>query len=380
MICKCPNCGEALSYSIDEQMLLCPACDSSFNPNDAVNEELLPEQDTIKCDIYSCTTCGAEIAVNDVEAATFCAYCGQPTIIFNRVASQKKPEYIIPFSITREQAEESIRNHLRRGFFVDGGIKNFETERICGIYVPYWLYDVFYSSNQVLKGTVQHGKNQRTHYYRRISECEFNKVTVDASRRLEDESSQRLEPFDTTALKPFEAGYLSGFYADCYDSSSQDKKFFAIYKVKELFNQEVIKSVPANNVKITQDNPTHEILSETYAMLPVWFLSFIHEDKRYTIMVNGQTGKTVGAVPYVKFRIKAAIMILGTLLSGLAFKFLESELYSHPKDFRESLFIYIVLIFISFSYGAKQFKKLKKSIGLTTAESINKFAKERQDG
>ncbi|MBQ4069549.1 MAG: hypothetical protein IJC76_09885 [Lachnospiraceae bacterium] len=380
MICKCPNCGEALSYNIDEQLLLCPACDSNFNPNDAVDEETISEYETMQCDIYSCTTCGAEIAVNDVEAATFCAYCGQPTIIFNRVASQKKPEFIIPFSITREQAEEAIRNHLRRGFFVDGGVKNFQTERICGIYVPFWLYDVFYSSNQVLRGTIKHGKYRQTHYYRRISECTFNKVTVDASRRLQDESSQRLEPFDTTALKPFEAGYLSGFYADCYDSTSQDKKFFAVYKVKELFNQEVIKSVPADNVKITQDNPTHEILSETYAMLPVWFLSFIHEDKGYTIMVNGQTGKTVGAVPYVKFKIKAAIMILGTLLSGLAIKFLESDLYSHPKDFRESLFIYIVLIFISFSYGAKQFKKLKKSIGLTTAESINKFAKERQDG
>lgn len=379
MICKCPNCGEALSYDIDEQMLLCPACDSSFNPNDAANEESVSEHETMECDIYSCTTCGAEIAVNDVEAATFCAYCGQPTIIFNRVASQRKPEYIIPFSVTREQAEEAIRKHLHRGFFVDGGVKNFETERICGIYVPFWLYDIFYSSNQVLKGTVHHGKHQKTHYYRRYSECTFNKVTIDASRRLADESSQRLEPFDTKELKPFSAGYLSGFYADCYDNSSQDKKFFAVYKVKELFNKEVIKSVPANNVKITQDYPSHEILSETYAMLPVWFLSFIHEGKNYTIMVNGQTGKTVGAVPYVKFRIQAAIAILGTLFSGIAIKFLESELYSNPKDFRESLFTYIILIFIAFSYGTKQFKKLKKSIGLTTAESINKFAKERQD-
>ena len=45
----------------------------------------------MECNIYKCTTCGAEVTINDAEAATFCAYCGQPTIVYSRVSSWAKP-------------------------------------------------------------------------------------------------------------------------------------------------------------------------------------------------------------------------------------------------------------------------------------------------
>ncbi|MBR6887371.1 MAG: hypothetical protein IKN16_02880, partial [Selenomonadaceae bacterium] len=36
----------------------------------------------------------------------------------------------------------------------------------------------------------------------------------------------------------------------------------------------------------------------SYAMVPVWILTTRYQDKPYTFMMNGQTGKVVGSLPY----------------------------------------------------------------------------------
>ena len=38
----------------------------------------------------------------------------------------------------------------------------------------------------------------------------------------------------------------------------------------------------------------------SYAMVPVWILTTRYQDKPYTFMMNAQTGKVVGSLPYDK--------------------------------------------------------------------------------
>ena len=38
----------------------------------------------------------------------------------------------------------------------------------------------------------------------------------------------------------------------------------------------------------------------SYAMVPVWILTTRYNDRPYTFMMNGQTGKVVGSLPYDK--------------------------------------------------------------------------------
>lgn len=109
MILYCANCGKALVYNPAKNKMECPSCGSLFDA------ERTPEpEDTMECNIYTCTACGAELAINGVESSTFCAYCGQPTIIFSRVSSEIKPKYILPFSVTKDQAVIAIRQKLKR--------------------------------------------------------------------------------------------------------------------------------------------------------------------------------------------------------------------------------------------------------------------------
>ena len=174
MIFDCPACANALLYNPTLGKMECLSCGNVYdmkNFDDKKETQELkrkpasPDEDMVEYNIYSCTACGAEIAVNGVESSTFCSYCGQPTIVFSRVSASRKPKYIIPFEITKEQAVASIRKRLSEGFFVPKEIQNFEIERVRGIYIPFWLYDIDYSDRQYLSGEVKSGKNTVTKYF-----------------------------------------------------------------------------------------------------------------------------------------------------------------------------------------------------------------------
>ena len=66
----------------------------------------MEDEKYMDCYVYSCSECGGEIIVNGTEASTTCVYCGNPNVVFNRNARQKCPEYVLSFSVTKEQAIE----------------------------------------------------------------------------------------------------------------------------------------------------------------------------------------------------------------------------------------------------------------------------------
>ena len=71
-------------------------------------------EEFMDCYVYSCGSCGGEVIINGSEASTKCIYCGNSTVIFNRISRQKRPKYIIPFIITKEEAEQRGRNSQSR--------------------------------------------------------------------------------------------------------------------------------------------------------------------------------------------------------------------------------------------------------------------------
>ena len=106
------------------------------------------------CYVYSCSSCGGEIIINGKEASTQCIYCGNPSVIFSRIARRKKPTYILPFKTTREYALDNIRSELKKGLFVPKQLKNFKADDVRGIYIPYWLVNVDHYGAVIVKSPV----------------------------------------------------------------------------------------------------------------------------------------------------------------------------------------------------------------------------------
>ncbi|MBP5463437.1 MAG: hypothetical protein J6Y20_15125 [Lachnospiraceae bacterium] len=174
---SCPKCGGALVFDPDTQDLICKFCDESFTVQE-MNESKLSlaemirkmkesaekenadpeaeeidsdEYETIAMNIMHCSSCGAKLAFSDVEMSSFCAFCGQAAVVTDRLEGWLKPDYIIPFKVTKEDAEKTIRTRLSKSFFVPRELKNFETECLRGIYIPYWFFDVYYGDTQYWK-------------------------------------------------------------------------------------------------------------------------------------------------------------------------------------------------------------------------------------
>lgn len=404
MILDCPACGAALTYDPITDKMKCDSCSNLYETfelqedyiqksrredshNITMASDGRQDDDSMECSIYTCTACGAEIMVNDVEVSTFCSYCGQPTLIFSRLSTEKKPRYILPFTVTKEKAISVIKDNFANGFFVPEDIRNIKPERIRGIYIPYWLFDIHYEDDQFLQGVVGSGKNLRTYFYFRKAKCDFEKLAIDASVRLNDTISRKLNPFHTSYLKDFSMEYLSGFYADFYDADTDKLKAQAILRAQSTFDNEMKRSVSASNVRAIRKNPSFEITGTHYALFPAWFFTFTNEGRPYTLLVNGQTEKVVGSVPYDKNRILRTILILGVLLTILIWCILYPSLlsvqiseerfggYFTPIPFLSCLILAIPLA----KRGVDNFNTVKKSRELTALTQTDQYVKERQE-
>lgn len=348
----CPNCGVAMEFRPDTQMLHCEFCNSAFTPRqmaamelelaDALKREGLdtesatpnatdpatgaaansatpnttnsPASHLMQMTILRCQSCGAELAVSGTEASTFCAFCGQPTVVSDRLEGWLKPDYIIPFTVTKEDAAAAIREKLSKGKFIPRKLKNFKAERLGGVYIPHFLFDVYYADDQVWTYKESHGKHSVTKHCRRAAECMFRDVPVDVSLHMPDGASQRLEPYNTNELKPFNAAYLSGFYSDRFDESSTKANCIAVARASEMFDERMkteLQFTYHNSVTSRDSSDSvSEAINRRYALLPAWIMTFRQGGKPYNIMVNGQTGKVSCAVPF----LKAKAMLLYVLM------------------------------------------------------------------
>lgn len=370
MIFRCKNCTSALVYDIKLTKMVCKYCDSMFSLEEvAVSDS---EKNMLESNIFACTSCGAELAINHVEASSYCAYCGQPTVIFERITRMQRPEKILPFKITKEEAEQKIKHRLKKGFFVPKTLKNFEIERITGIYIPYWIYDIKYRDSQ----TIHVKKWKYSRDYKVKGRVTFTGLTVDASSNLSNTSSQQLEPYDLSGLQEFDERYLSGFYADCYDQSAKDLSEVAFGRCKEMYDSESINHVAtALSGSVKTSNPVHKIVGKSYTMLPAWFMTTRYNNQAYTMMVNGQTGKVIGAVPYEK---KKVVGIFAALLA-IFLLFIPAICIHFLRESEHFLVYWGLITFWLFVIGWSFGISLKQGIKETSAKELQCFHEDRQE-
>lgn len=415
MIYKCPNCNGALEYNPITDKMECEfcgeeyilaeieavqerkehtyntqtgtqsiiddgeVCDNNASGSTAQDEEqelnLFAGMETMECNIYTCTSCGAELAIKETEASTFCAYCGQPTVVFSRVSKELKPQSIVLFRINKEQAVNGIREKLNKSFLVPKEIKNFSVDKVRGIYIPSWVFDIHYYDMQHWE--VKNSDNKITKTFDREAECLLKGLTLDASKQLDDELSQRLEPFDVRTRKPFEAGYLSGYYADKYDYDEERMRNYAYWRAKQLFDAQIKETISDQNAQLKLSFPKRVIKNVEYTLLPVWFVTFRYNYENYTIAVNGQNGKVVGTVPYDRRKVNVLFVMIAVVVA-LFITIFGLCAMQNPFDWAYGSILLLIPGFLLYKSMLKM-NKIKNAMTLTKAYETEEYVKERQD-
>ena len=410
MATLCKNCGGPLIFKPEINRMFCNSCGTSFDVRDIdiTDRELLEEmkalpakeiygfddKDFMDVNIYTCNQCGAEVIVNNTEVSTYCMYCGNPTVVFSRVAKQKRPEFILPFSVSKEQAVANIRSSMNRGFFVPDELKKFKPEMVRGIYIPYWIVNCEHHNTVFLKGDVRDGKNTSTKYFERAGECTLKNLPLDASRMLNDNTSEKLEPFDFAGLKTFDENYLQGFYSDMADVSEGELRSAANRRADQMFRDQVLYELLAENKSVIDSAPYTKVdPDKVYVMLPAWFITLNYQGEPLTILVNGDTGKVVCTLPFNKKKFITLTVLeavaLGIVFSIITFVIISMITFTFSGHYHSGTvrtngrFIQLLVpafagIAAAFKGAVSRIKRFRENLHLTKSAQTHRYVKRRQ--
>jgi len=259
---------------------------------------------------YSCPACGAEIICDETTAATSCPYCDNPTIIPGQFGGVLKPDYVIPFKLDKAAAIKALKEHYKGRPFLPKVFKDAnKLEEIKGIYVPFWLFNgeaegsMSFEGEKVDSYTSGGYKVTNTHHYDiyRAGKASFERIPVDASKKMPDDYMDSLEPFDYSEIKDFSTAYLPGYFADKYDVSVDESSERADARARSTIESGLKNSVRGYAATFERGSNIWVNRGEVkYALLPVWILNTKWNGTKYMFAMNGQTGKFVGHLPVDK--------------------------------------------------------------------------------
>ena len=341
---KCPSCGGYLEFDAVSQKLKCPYCESIFELTDFAdetkdtNEKEKPKQDTNGWSadelkgmfVYGCKSCGGEIIGDETLGATRCPYCGNSVVMKEQFSGDLRPDLILPFSKTKEEAIENLERHVKRSIFAPKSYRSRDSlSEIRGVYVPFWLYDTdaefdMNFATRVMGRTWREGdyicQEYTDFHIHKAGTVDFHDVPVDASSKMADDLMDSLEPFDFKEAVPFNPVYMAGYAADRYDVDQKANEGRLDARIEDVIDHDIRNQL--------RDYATIDVLGSRvhigekkvrYVLLPVWVLSSTWNGEIYTYAMNGQTGKVSGRIPVDQKRVHKYWCKFSAIYSVIAF-------------------------------------------------------------
>ena len=350
----CASCGGDLVFAPGQTQLVCPYCGNVQQipaaPSAEVRRALreldyraavenrLPAGETEEKRVTRCPNCGAEVELDENIHADRCPFCDSAVVTDTGPQRLIKPQAVLPFVLTEDQARERMVDWLGRLWFAPSGLQAYARRgrRLSGIYVPYFTFDaatrtryqgqrgIAYTEIQVTTVYVD-GRPQRQQVpVRKIRWTpvagqvarRFDDVLVLASTGLPRKYAEELDPWNLNALKPYSPDWLAGFRAESYTVELPEAHGIAAQRMQDVILMDIRRDIGGDAQRITAaDTQTGE---ETFKhiLLPIWTAAYRYGGKSYSFIVNGQTGEVQGERPYSAWKIALAV-IAGLIVAAL---------------------------------------------------------------
>ncbi|MBR3226914.1 MAG: DUF4040 domain-containing protein, partial [Erysipelotrichaceae bacterium] len=322
-----PNCSGTLYYDIHDQILKCRHCSSTFDVEDYDKDNTAKLSRFGSEKVYTCKNCGARLITGDDEAVLYCNYCGSEQFLEGSLEGINEPKQIIPFRITKTECKKIYRRELKNKLYVPKEFKDPKfIDRFRPFYIPYWMYRVMFRNDELeLKGKRSYTKGDYDYVEDYVVKTSIKNdglygVPYDASRNFDDSIAEKIGPFKKDGLRDYREGYLAGMYADIPNVSADTYKDEVLDKATVLAIEDIEKGCGGIDLKFPRGiRKQREFLDARYEgeemiYLPVWFLTWRHEDRVAYAVVNGQSGKIHIDLPadiseFMKYTAMAALVI-----------------------------------------------------------------------
>lgn len=305
---QCLNCGGNMVFAPDKQKMYCPFCEGEDCENKLENDSL-----TV------CPSCGGELNLGEFTSASRCPYCNNYLVFEERISGMYTPDSVLPFKISKKDAVEHIDKEFKKRLFAPASFLSEKTlEDMNGYYVPFFMYD--YKADSVYEGTATRVRKwssgnydyTETSFYevKRRMHVEYDNIPADASNEMPDENMDLIEPYDYEALVSFNPKYMSGFFGEIYNATSDKYEGRAKKKAVESAAALLHGSLSGyTTLSPRVDTTTLTPGKVDYTLFPVWIYKYKWNGTIYPFYVNGQTGKVIGKTPISKLK---AFLYAGT--------------------------------------------------------------------
>lgn len=423
---KCPKCGATdISVNTKTGQLRCNFCRHQFEAEkfDSMETDIENLQgeiigsgaseisaDTNDMITLKCTSCGAEVVIDTASSTQArCHWCRNTLSINEQIPNGAVPDTVLPFSIPKKEAKESIEAFVgKRKFFAHPKFRQeFSTDNVMGVYLPYMIVDANAHSKLVGQGehetrryTVKRGDTHETYYDADLYDVErefditIEGLTVESSKdKLNNDKGKTnniinsIMPFDTENCVKWDSNYIKGYTSEKRDINVEELKPLVKEQCKDVARFSANSTLAKYDRGVRWDSEELDVKGQQWksAYLPVWLYSYLEKKNNKNLLhyvaVNARTKETMGSVPIHMpklFAISLGVEILGLLAAIVTiYKILGNDA-SWPWLFLLSGFIYFFVIYNKYrNTGARHSHETETKSNMKNLRSVDEFVKHK---
>jgi DNA-directed RNA polymerase subunit RPC12/RpoP len=340
LVFPCVQCGAELVFRPGTDVMRCRHCDfeqpvptregksvveHDFHTGLQKMRRVRSEQLQPGAHEVACSRCGARASMTG--QADHCAFCGSPVVVSQEsVETVIAPESILPFAVEERAVLQLFKSWVHSLWFAPNDLRKLaRTQRVDGVYLPYWTYDaktttqyrgergVAYYETQVVrndKGERETREVRKIRWFpcQGVVVVDFDDVLVCATQSVPESLTRALEPWDVAALRPFEPGYLSGFIAQRATIDLEAGFEHAQVRMKPTIVAAIHADIGGDGQRIHFMTTRYDDIRYRHTLFPLWVSSFWYRNKIYRFVCNARTSEIAGERPYSPYKIAAAIV------------------------------------------------------------------------
>ena len=274
--------------------------------------------------VLRCDECAAAIAFSALAQAPHCAFCGATMSIEHPVDPLETAQLRVPFRVSRQTAEASLRGWLgQRGYFAPAALRD---EAVLESLTPLCWAGWLVSAQALVAWTADSNEGARRSAWAPHAgqvPLRFDRIVVPASRGLGDGECALLAPYydlslavSVDAVVPDEHGTEDAAVIESFDAQRSAARAIVHDAIEAAAKTRVEAHIPGRRYRKINVASMIEAQTTDRVALPAWVLAYRYRGRPYRAIVHGQRPEVVFGTSPIDWSKVARLA--GMILAGIA--------------------------------------------------------------
>jgi len=277
-----------------------------------------------RAQILRCTECNAAVGFEPAKRAPHCGFCGATMTIEHPVDPVEAAAVRIPFAVSRDRAEASVRGWLaRRGYFAPAALHE---EAVLESLTPICWAGWSVTAHATVAWTADSDEGAlRSAWAPHAGQVpmRFDGVVVPASRGLDHEECRLLTPFyDLGKAVPADAPDLPDdvpAMIESFDAQRSAARAIVHRAITATAKTRVEPAIPGRRFRNIHVACLLEGQTTVRVALPAWVLAYRYRGHPYRAIVHGQRPEVVfGSSPTDWAKVGRVVLAIAAIVAVIA--------------------------------------------------------------